>query len=455
MEARRLRDKFAVEVQGAPATASSTRVTFGSLANEWLSQQRARVEGGEMSPRTFEGYELALTPPAGRRRPTRRAPRAAVDSGACTASAAGVPETYAVGGTPWTPDCNPRRAFGSGSCRSSEKQHAPAPVTTDISHEASPQRLIEREGELSELRAACDSARSGRGCAVVVEGPAGVGKTALLDAARAYAERAGFFVLAASGVEFEHDLAFALARQLFERPPLPVRGLERAEMLSGATALARRVLLDPNPEPAPDSFHAAVHGLYRLAVELAADRPVLLVVDDAHWADPPRYAGSPTRPAGSTAVPLIALIAGRESEPGSDAALFEAIGAAAIAVVRPRPLGRAGAGDYLAAAFGADPTDAFCEECLDATGGNPFLLGELVAALRADGVTPDDDGAARVATIAPAGIARSVLARLVPLGAAAVAVAEAVAVLSTTRGWIASRRSRASRSRRRPRSSTS
>ena len=66
---------------------------------------------------------------------------------------------------------------------------------------------------------------------------------------------------------------------------LALRDSERAEMLSGAAALARRVLLDPDPEPAPDLFHAAVHGLYWLAVELAADRPVLLVVDDAHWAD--------------------------------------------------------------------------------------------------------------------------------------------------------------------------
>jgi DNA-binding CsgD family transcriptional regulator len=266
---------------------------------------------------------------------------------------------------------------------------------------------------------------------VVVEGPAGVGKTALLDAARAYAERAGFLVLAASGVELEQDLAFALARQLFERSLLAVRGSERAEMLSGAAVLARRVLLDPDPEPTPDAFHAAVHGLHWLAVEFAADRPVLLVVDDAHWADAASLRWLAYTARRLDGVPLLALIAGRESEPGADAGLFAAIGAAANALLRPRPLGRAGAGEYLAAAFETDPVDAFCEECLDATGGNPFLLGELVASLRADGVAPDDDGAGRVATIAPAGIARSVLARLVRLGAAAVAVAEAVAVLSS------------------------
>ena len=60
MEARRLRDKLAAEVQGARPVAARTRATFGELAAEWLAEQRARLEAGEMSPRTFESYEMAL-----------------------------------------------------------------------------------------------------------------------------------------------------------------------------------------------------------------------------------------------------------------------------------------------------------------------------------------------------------------------------------------------------------
>ncbi len=60
MEARRLRDKFAAEVQGAQLPASRTRATFGELAAEWLAEQNARLEVGELSPRTYEGYELGL-----------------------------------------------------------------------------------------------------------------------------------------------------------------------------------------------------------------------------------------------------------------------------------------------------------------------------------------------------------------------------------------------------------
>ena len=61
MEARRLRDKFCAEVQGArtqPTRRGS--VSFGEIADEWIDDQRARRDAGEMSPRTYEGYDLAL-----------------------------------------------------------------------------------------------------------------------------------------------------------------------------------------------------------------------------------------------------------------------------------------------------------------------------------------------------------------------------------------------------------
>lgn len=61
MEARRLRDTFWAEIEGAPAAPiSRSRLTFGQLAAEWLGEQEARSEVGAMSPRTYDIYELAL-----------------------------------------------------------------------------------------------------------------------------------------------------------------------------------------------------------------------------------------------------------------------------------------------------------------------------------------------------------------------------------------------------------
>ena len=76
--------------------------------------------------------------------------------------------------------------------------------------------LLERERELERIRECLERARHGRGGAVVVEGPAGIGKTALLAAARGAAERQGFQVLRGRGAELEGEFAFGVVRQLVE-----------------------------------------------------------------------------------------------------------------------------------------------------------------------------------------------------------------------------------------------
>lgn len=60
MEARRLRERFAAEVQIAPTAAVSSRATLAEVAEEWLEEQRLRTRVGEMSPRTFDIYEVGL-----------------------------------------------------------------------------------------------------------------------------------------------------------------------------------------------------------------------------------------------------------------------------------------------------------------------------------------------------------------------------------------------------------
>lgn len=62
IEARRLRDGCCAEVQGSPAAPAPTnpRATSGEIAAEWLVLRAHRVQQGEMSPRTYEIYELAL-----------------------------------------------------------------------------------------------------------------------------------------------------------------------------------------------------------------------------------------------------------------------------------------------------------------------------------------------------------------------------------------------------------
>src|SRR5215831_8987887 len=99
-------------------------------------------------------------------------------------------------------------------------------------------RLLEREGELAALDAALDDACAGSGRAVAVQGSAGIGKSSLLAATRATAERCGLLVCSARGIDLERDHAFGVARQLLASPVLVGSEAERGMLLAGAAALA-------------------------------------------------------------------------------------------------------------------------------------------------------------------------------------------------------------------------
>ena len=75
--------------------------------------------------------------------------------------------------------------------------------------------LLERAAEADALYAAVTAARQGHACGLVLEAPAGIGKTALLRAGAAAARRCGLTVLTARGGEFEQAFAWGVVRELF------------------------------------------------------------------------------------------------------------------------------------------------------------------------------------------------------------------------------------------------
>src|SRR5262249_22791444 len=97
--------------------------------------------------------------------------------------------------------------------------------------------FIEREPELAQLGSIAGEAAEGAGRVGLVRGPAGIGKTQLLDSARSQAEAAGMRVLSARGGELEREFPFGCVRQLFE-PLVHVDARDRAEIFDGDAALA-------------------------------------------------------------------------------------------------------------------------------------------------------------------------------------------------------------------------
>jgi predicted ATPase len=77
-------------------------------------------------------------------------------------------------------------------------------------------RLLDRDGELATLAAVLTSACRGRGGIVLLEGAAGVGKTALMGATASLARERGMQIFSAQGGELEQEYPFGLIRQLYE-----------------------------------------------------------------------------------------------------------------------------------------------------------------------------------------------------------------------------------------------
>src|SRR3954471_3569923 len=197
--------------------------------------------------------------------------------------------------------------------------------------------LVERDRDLARVRDLLAAAATGQGATALVEGPPGIGKTALLAAIGDVATTTGMRVVTAIGGELEQDMPFAIVRQLFESSS---RGAP--DLLTGAAGLAAPVFR-PSTQDTEPALGDVVHGLYWLCANLAEDRPLLLVVDDVHWADDPslRFLSHLSRRIAD--LPVLLLIAGRPG-PMLDRLVDGVLGGARPEEIRLAPLSDDGVG---------------------------------------------------------------------------------------------------------------
>lgn len=292
--------------------------------------------------------------------------------------------------------------------------------------------LLEREREVAAIERLLDGAASGRGQLAVVEGPPGIGKTTLLRAAESLARGRGLTVLAARGSPLERDFSFGLVRSLFERLLL---GEGQGPLFAGAASLARRALA-PSDEgdglAREDASHATLHGLYWLTANLASRTPLLLSIDDCHWADAPSLRYLAHLGARLDGVPALVLVAARTGDPEAESELvLSLLSLSTREPLRPGPLGPEAAAELVRSLLGREATDRFCRACHAATGGNPLLLRTLAASVAAEGCAPTDDAAARVTSFGAEGVARVLEGQLVRLPPGSERLLQALAVLGS------------------------
>jgi len=227
--------------------------------------------------------------------------------------------------------------------------------------------LYGRERELGRLEEALREAREGASSVLVVRGPAGIGKSAVLRRARERA--AGMRVLEARGVEAESELPFSGLMELLG----PVVGL--TSELPPPQAAAVRGALALEPAAGIDRFAVCVGTLALLAA--AADQtPLLVLVEDLHWLDSASGEALAFAARRLRAEPILLLVSCRD-EPTtvSEAGGFE--------VLTLGGLGADAAAGLLVERVGRPVASGVVERLVAATGGNPLALLELAGVLTA------------------------------------------------------------------------
>lgn len=289
--------------------------------------------------------------------------------------------------------------------------------------------LLERDVELEWLRLFVAEARARRGGVVSIEGPAGIGKTAVLAAAQRFADEQGFRVLRARGWELERDMAFGVARQLLEPTLRSADSADRTRVLAGPARIGANALGVETGDPPTDEF-AARHGLYWLCANLAERRPLFVAVDDLQWVDEPSLAWIAYLGRRAFELAVLVVVSVRD---GDSAAARPAVQAAVsdreIRRVRLGPLTVASVSILVRAMLSPAASSGFCSAVHELTGGNPLFVRELLAAADAECVPPTDDGVVLLRSVAPMAVGTSVVWRLAQIGADAIAVARALAVL--------------------------
>jgi len=286
-------------------------------------------------------------------------------------------------------------------------------------------RLLERDYELAVIRGAVAAAGDGAGRVLVVEGPAGIGKTRLLDEVREMASADGFRLLSAHSDPADHEVPYGAVRALLASAAASHEDL--TDLFTGPASLCLAIL---SGAVNTHEDGALVYTLEWFVTQLAEDGPVAIVLDDAQWADHDSLRWLARMSGLAAGLGILIVVGARVGPRPMDGGHLAEISARPDAlVIAPQPLTRHAVADLLRDELGAHPEPGFAEACHDATSGNPFYARELAKTVRAEEIAPLARNARQVRQLRPDRLARSVLVRIGALPAPAPDVARAVAVL--------------------------
>jgi len=258
----------------------------------------------------------------------------------------------------------------------------PDPIRTTRPRSAETEQIVGRATELAALGECVFGALSGSPRFLVLEGPPGIGKSALLSAAAETAAGAGARVLRAWAHAGESDLPLGVAGQLFELALDGGSEEERRAWLRGPAYTAPRILnvdgqgISPGGESLEG--HAASRTLYWLTANAARHVPLVLVIDDIQWADPDSLRWLMYLSRRMKRLPLAVVAALAPDVPESTSRLMAMLGAG-VERLPLSGLDAAAVARLVVGQTGVHPADGLAARLVAETGGNPLLLRDILA----------------------------------------------------------------------------
>lgn len=303
---------------------------------------------------------------------------------------------------------------------------APGTIDAVIAVQQASRKIIGRRDELAALQEILDLAAAGSPAIVTVAGEPGIGKTRLVEEACSYAEIRGFTTVTGRCLEDEGAPAFwpwvgALRELLEVRPSEELRGA-----LGNSAAVIARVLpeisrlvpgleteLPPSdPEQARFQLFDGITGFLRRTAEA---KPVVVVLEDVHWADTPSLRLLQFVAQAMARERLVVISTFRDVELGRHHPLASALGDLARCRYAQRislsGLSLEQIAELIEAIIGREAPESLAEAVKRQTEGNPFFIGEVVRLLEDRGTAFDTDPSSWSTTI-PQGVREVVGQRL-------------------------------------------
>jgi len=274
------------------------------------------------------------------------------------------------------------------------------------------QRLLGRDVELAEVARAIGGLSEGRGSIVGVTGEPGIGKSRLTEEIHTQAEHAGVTWLETRCVSYGAALPYWPFTELVRRtvgiepddPPPEASAMLAAAIADDAhVGFFARLLGLPTPavgvdagDLEPEAFRRGLHGaLVEWLRSLAAHGPLVVSIEDVHWADASSLALARELADALRGDPILFYLTGRPEAQQ----LLPDIGGDRFIKIELEPLTEPALEALVEACLDGSPPATLTRLVVERTGGNPFFAEELVGALRDQGVLSLRNGRWRLRAI--------------------------------------------------------